>query len=443
MKYKQNNTAWLKTRKLFNDLHLWMGLASGIIIFVVCLSGTIYTYNTEIREWAAPHLHHVQPQQEKRSIDELISSIKQNHEGKITAVSIPNSPSRSYNVTVKPPNDNSRFGVTYYINQYTGKVLGTSEIKTKTDEFMGYLFSLHRWLLLDKIEKPIFGELENRKLGSYINGVATILFTLGLLTGLVIWFPRKIKNWRQGLKVKFSSNWKRINHDLHNSLALYAFIFLFLMGITGPQWSFDWYRTGLRKTLGTYEAPADGPKEGKIAKGTNAQGNKAAKGEGKGGRDSKGIENQGNKTETGNTVEFLAIEKYLEAASNTLNYPGDYRLSFPKSENDPIQISKYRTGFFAPSAGDQVSLNIVDASVSKVEIFKDKPFNERVSASIKALHIGNIYGQFSKLIYFIACLIATSLPVTGTLIWINKMKKTKKKPSSSRRTLIKKSKLVD
>src|SRR5690606_5860804 len=119
------------------------------------------------------------------------------------------------------------------------------------------MFSLHRWLLLDRIEEPLIGELPNRTLGSYITGAATIMFTLGVITGMVIWVPQKVKNWKQGLKIKWNANWKRGNHDLHNTLSLCALIFLFLMGITGPQSSFPWYRTGLQKTLGTYkEAPA-------------------------------------------------------------------------------------------------------------------------------------------------------------------------------------------
>ena len=413
MRAKQKQTNWGKTRKLFNDLHLWIGLASGLIIFVICFSGTIYTYNTEIRELASPHLHRVEAQTQKKSVDELISSIQQNHTGTITSISIPNSPTRSYAINVKPPNDKSRFGVTYFVNPYSGELLGTSEEKTKTDEFMGYLFSLHRWLLLDKIEKPIFSSIENRKLGSYISGAATILFTLGLLTGIVIWFPKKIKNWRQGLTVKFSSNWKRINHDLHNSLSLYAFIFLLLMSITGPQWSFEWYRTGLRKALGTHQ---EGPKQAKGAKGSRGENSKKGQ----------------SKTEEEAPVQFLPIEEYLSSASSALTYPGDYKLSFPKTSDEPIRISKYKTGFFAPAAADQITLNTQNASIESVEKFSDKPFNERVSSSIKALHIGDVYGQFSKLIYFFACLIATSLPVTGTLIWINKMKKTKKRPSKEK-----------
>src|SRR5690606_3777181 len=118
-------------------------------------------------------------------------------------------------------------GVPYMIDPYTGQVLGDLQSsETFTSKFMQVMFSLHRWLLLDKIEEPLFGELENRKLGSYISGTATMLFTLGVLTGIVIWFPRKLRSWKQGFKIKWSGNWKRINHDLHNSLGLYSCILL-------------------------------------------------------------------------------------------------------------------------------------------------------------------------------------------------------------------------
>ena len=36
-------------RKLINDIHLWLGIGSGIILFLVCLSGTILTFEEEIK----------------------------------------------------------------------------------------------------------------------------------------------------------------------------------------------------------------------------------------------------------------------------------------------------------------------------------------------------------------------------------------------------------
>ena len=95
-------------------------------------------------------------------------------------------------------------------------------------------------------------------------------------------------------------------------------------------------------------------------------------------------------------------------------------------------ITKTRTGFFAPAAGDRMTIDQYSGKVLKLDIFKNKPFNERVAGSIKAIHVGNVYGTFTKWLYFLACLIATSLPITGTMIWLNKMKKKSKSKKMER-----------
>jgi uncharacterized iron-regulated membrane protein len=415
---KKEPTSWAKTRKLFNDIHLWLGLASGIIVFLVCLSGTIYTFNTEIREAATPELFKVQRQAGAavKPADELISAVALASGFPVVSVKVPAAEDRTWQLGVRSKPGTR--GTTYYVNPYTAAVVGNSgEINSATITFMTYMFSLHRWLLLDKIEEPIFKELENRKLGSYISGGATILFTLGVITGMVIWFPRKIRSWRQGLSIKWNGSWKRTNHDLHNSLGLYACLFLLLMGLTGPQWSFEWYRTGLRKTLGTYK-----PEEGRRGEGGPGKGGRV-KAEGAGDRQSESGE-----VEKTNRV-AVPFSIYQQAVDEVFKFKGDYIVSLPSAADEPVNISKFKAGFFAPAAADRLTLDPLGKEKVKVERFADKPFNERISSSIKALHVGDVYGLFTKIIYFLACLIATSLPVTGTLIWLNKMKK---KPAKKR-----------
>ncbi|MGH2622392.1 MAG: PepSY domain-containing protein, partial [Sphingobacterium sp.] len=48
----KKESTWIRVRGFLNDIHLWGGLISGIVVFIVCLTGTIYTYNTELRAWA-------------------------------------------------------------------------------------------------------------------------------------------------------------------------------------------------------------------------------------------------------------------------------------------------------------------------------------------------------------------------------------------------------
>lgn len=449
----------MKVRKFFNDIHLWGGLISGIVVFIVCITGTIYTYNTELRALAMPEFNKVKVEGEKKSADQLLTAITAEVNGKVVGVKVPyadNSPTFfMYNKKEKEEEGNERKPETakaqegqkpestkelkeektsekpqkaeeaklaeekgpkkaapagpgggrgpranqLAVNPYTGQIIGDpSDVKTKTAEFMQKMFSLHRWLLLNEIEEPIIEGVENRKLGSWITGSATLLFLFGVITGIVIWFPNKMRAWKNGLNIRWSANWKRLNHDLHNTLGFYSCIILFLMAVTGPFWSFDWYRAGWQKTWGTYKSP-DAPKEEKAALLSTlpADGRKP-----------------------------MSIEETILAVNKVLPYEGDVTINFAKDSVGTVSISKNRTGFFAPSAGDRLTLDQYSGEVLERDVFREKPFNQRASASIKAMHIGDIYGPFTKLLYFISCLIATSLPVTGVMIWINKMKKTKK-----------------
>ncbi|HEX6190845.1 MAG TPA: PepSY-associated TM helix domain-containing protein [Chitinophagaceae bacterium] len=398
---QKKRTAWQKTRKTFRDIHLWLGLTSGIIVVAICFSGTIYVFNTELTERAAPHLYKVDAEDKSLiQVDSLVRNVEMTTGGIVTNAVIPHSASRSYQFSVKMPSDSTpRGGTVYMVNPYTSEILGTSKDKNGTKEFMSTMFSLHRWLLLDRVKSPIIKGVPNKELGSMITGIATIIFTLGCLTGLVIWFPQKVRNWRQGLKIKWKASWKRVNHDLHNTLAFYALFFLLLMGLTGPQWSFPWYREGLQKVLGTYK-PADTAK-------------KPAK--------------QDKKVSADSLVARLPLSYFVNEGNKALAYEGNYSIAIPAEPGAPVVLTKTKTGFFAPAAGDRISLHQQTGKVQKIEIFQDKPFNERIAGSIKAIHVGNVYGTFTKIIYFLACLIATTLPITGTLIWVNKLKKRRKK----------------
>ena len=126
----------------------------------------------------------------------------------------------------------------------------------------------------------------------------------------------------------------------------------------------------------------------------------------------------------------------MREADKQLAYNGNYNITLPANSIAVAMITKTKTGFFAPAAGDRMSIDQYNGKVLKLDIFKNKPFNERVAGSIKAIHVGNVYGTFTKWLYFLACLIATSLPITGTMIWLNKMKKKSKNKNIERKEIL-------
>lgn len=391
---------WKPIRKFLNDIHLYAGLISGLIVIVVCLSGTIYVYNTEIRETADSERYFVEVVGEKKSLDELKTQVEAELKGEVVSVNVFQSEDRSVQFGVILP-DAEKPG-TYFVNPYSGEILANNIEKTGTEEFMGYMFSLHRWLLLDKIEEPILESKTNMELGRFINGVATLLFLLGVMTGIFIWFPQKVKNWKQGLKIKWSANWKRVNHDLHNTLAFYSLLFLFIMAVTGPFWSYQWYKEGWQKSFDIYQAPQ-----------ANSGGNQ-------------GVSNSEKQAEEA-TLELVSfsLDQVVNSSNERLDYAGNLRISLPNTPVGDISVSKSRTGFFAKAGADQLTLNPSTLEVKEAKLFSDLSTRQQIGRSVKALHTGEIFGQFTKFIWFVACLIATSLPITGTLIWWNKRQKKK------------------
>lgn len=160
------------------------------------------------------------------------------------------------------------------------------------------------------------------------------------------------------------------------------------MALTGLCWSFEWYRGGLGAVLGT-EVGGKSPAEELIAP-------EAAP---------------------------LTYAALLDTANKALPYPGNYRITPPQEEAATLSLTKYKTGFFAGPSSDKIVLNRFTGKVLALERFADKPLNQQIAASIKPSHAGEIFGTFSKILYFIACLIGTSLPVTGVIIWINNLRK--------------------
>lgn len=375
-------------RKFINDIHLWLGIGSGIIIFIICLTGTVLVFDTEIKAFFAEDVPLEDTEQPVKSLDELASTISAEGLGELNSLTISEKSGSFYEARIKTSPEDRR-GTTFLLNPHTAEVF--SAPPSSADDFMFSMFRLHRWLLVDTA------------IGRPIVGVATIIFLLLSISGLVLWFPKKMKwrNFKPGFKIKTKANWKRINHDLHNTLGFYSLLLIIVMGLTGLCWSFEGYREIAGNVIGAEIFNRGG-----------------------------GATYEQLNLEAGQEV---SLEEVYAITNRELSYTGKTSISFPNERNPVYSVRKYNDASFSPVIADQLVINKA-GTVEDREIFRDKPLNVQVASLIKPLHVGDIFGTFSKVLYFIACLIATSLPVTGTIIWINKLRKKSRRKKEKKYT---------
>lgn len=223
------------------------------------------------------------------------------------------------------------------------------------------------------------------------------------LSGLVLWFPKKLKKvknkktWKHGFTIK-TSNWKRINYDVHNTFGFYALIPLLLMGLSGLLWSFTWYYNGLEVVLGD--------KLGESRFDTT-------------------IEISTNKTDVieSKTINFTTLIKKTDSIFNYSN--NATRITLLLTENQSLLVRKKSDEFLAFNTSDKIQFNPKNNKIISVDYFKTQKTDSKIAELIRGIHVGNFVGTFSKITYFWCCLVATSLPVTGTIVWLNIMKKKK------------------
>lgn len=413
-------------RKFINDAHLWLGIPSGIILFVICLTGTIYTFSKEITEWVDRDklVIPIEEITKPLPLKDLVASLEKQHKGlKVTGVSIPEETDKAWMFTLAPKDmagrgekeskgkadskgtvkkDQQEKGIkaekngsgkerqrkkfdrskikNYLVNPYTGAITG--DAKTPSSKFFSTIMGLHRWLLLDT------------EIGRPITGISTLIFIVLEITGLILWLPGKIKSWgkwnawKQGFKLKLSGSWKRVNYDLHNTLGFYTLLLVTIMAITGLCFSFEWFREGLGSVIGAKIFPKEEPVLSTVNPGLK-----------------------------------LDLDSAVYKANNAFPYAGNIRINLPRDSTSSIQLSKTTNGFFTSAGSDRIILDQYSGAILKTDRFSDKKLGAQIAALIYPIHVGEIFGTFTKIIYFIVCLIATSLPVTGTIVWINKFKK--------------------
>ncbi len=114
--------------------------------------------------------------------------------------------------------------------------------------------------------RELHHDLLTGKTGRIANGIGALALLVMCLTGVVIWWPGA-RLWKQRLSIKSSTNWKRLNWDLHNAAGFWVVSGLAFFAFTGFQFAFPDVTKGALRSMTGSQAPQKKPRLAKPAHG--------------------------------------------------------------------------------------------------------------------------------------------------------------------------------
>ncbi|QXP71444.1 PepSY domain-containing protein [Polaribacter sp. R2A056_3_33] len=376
---------------IMSVLHLWLGLLSSVIIFIVCLSGSIYAFKTQIENLIDSDVVYIKSNNNssKIAIDTILNNFE-NQFGGATNITVFKENNKSILVSSF---SNNNIGVSAYYNPISGELLGTKN--QNLIAFFDFILEVHRFLLAGDV-------------GKFINGVAVLMFIFLLFSGFIIWLPKKINQLKKSLKIKLDAKFYRVNYDLHRVLGFYSILLLFFISITGLYVSFHWVKNVVIIGLGG---------DSIVISDTNIALKASLS-------SSFNVLFDDLSTKENTVIKQKSdLQTLLIKTDSVLKYNGTKVIQLANENTKSININKMNTDnllhFYVP---DKIEFSI-DGKVRKQELFTNLPLHEQFKLIAKPLHTGEIMGLPSIIIYFLISLVGCSLPITGFIIWFKKISK--------------------
>ena len=371
----------MKFKKSIGRIHLWLGLSSGLLVFIIAITGCIYAFQEEIQNLTQPYrfVEHqklpVLPPSKLRAMAEKELPGKKIH---AVLYAKPGKAAQAIFYNADP-----QYYFLVYLNPFSGKVL---KVKDAQAGFFPFILDGHFYLWLP------------HEVGQPVVATATLVFLVMLISGLMLWWPKNKKATKQRFSIKWSARWRRKNYDLHNVLGFYATWIAIILAVTGLVWGFEWFAQGYYKLAGGEKSLlyAEPKSNATFAYQSN----------------------------------IPAIDRLYTRMREQNPTAEVLEVHIPQTSSSPIEVSinpddetywqtEYR--YF-----DQYTLE--ELSVGHIY---GKSANATVADNLMRMnydiHTGAVIGLSGKIIAFFASLIVASLPITGFYIWWGRKQKDKKK----------------
>ena len=332
--------------------HLLAGVFAGAVILIMSVTGVILTYERQLIAWSNRHLTSTPPSDGARRmpVESLLESARQQHPTLgITGITIG---SRRDATAVLATSDGD-----LHLDAYSGRTLGAGA--TGMRQFMSDLRVWHRYL----------GAVgDNRPFAKSITGWANFIFAFIVLSGLYLWFPRKL-TWRQVRPVvlfKGGLSGKARDFNWHSVIGMWSAIPLFIVVVSAVPISFRWASDAVYYAVGE-QPPARGGGAGREG-GPGRGGQKPAR------------------------VHLAGLNGMWDRAERQVSDWRTISLRFPQSASAPLPFAIDRGDGGQPHLRSTLTLDRTSGRVVSYEDFSALSTGRRIRNVMRFAHTGEVLG---------------------------------------------------
>lgn len=362
-------------RKILFWLHLIAGVLGGIVIFIMCVTGAALSFEKNVIEFAERSERVVAVGEKRLSPQEILAKvIEARPDAKPSSLLITDDPASAATVAL------GREGQ-LFVDPYTGAITGSGNSAVRG--FFRFSTDLHRWIALSGDGRPI---------GKALTGATNLMFLFLAISGIYIWFPRKI-SWarmKPNLWFRKASNGKGRDFNWHNTIGFWTSLVLVVLTVTAAVISYQW-AGNLIYTLTGNEIPPQ-----QQGGGPNAQ---AA-------------------ADQPFVIPSNVNSLWSQAESQTSGWKS-IALRLPLTKDAVFTIDEGKAwNIFGRST---LTLDAATASVTKWDPYEQRNSAQQIRSWFRFTHTGESFGIFGQFIGFIACIGGAFLVYTGLSLSIRRL----------------------
>lgn len=356
----------MKIRRVFFNLHLYLGLTAGLFLVLSGLTGSAIVFREEIEAFAHRELMETEVRDKRVSLQTVLDAVKHAYpQDKLLSVRLPRTPRQTYLLKM-----NDAHGLLVFADPYSGEVLGGHR---QEETFIGWVALVHTELLIGERGKTILG-------------VSALLLICMSITGIILWWPLNGKISR-GFRIAWSAPWKKLIFNIHRAVGIYASLFLLIVAVTGTSLVFNKSVAEITNLL-TASAPRPVPP---LSDRSGAQQIR------------------------------LSLDDLLHKADTLLPAPTTW-VSFPQTPEAPLIVRKKMPEEFHPNGRSFIYLDQYTGELLLIENASTAPVGTRIYNIFYPIHIGIMGGLPTRVLQVMIGFLPLVLFTTGYIMWRNRRK---------------------